>query len=63
MTKLNDLNAKPQQLQDPNAEFDYPCTEARAFFAKQVGEFDESKIISSQTLADLFRDLDEKNKA
>ena len=59
MTKLNDLKAKPQQLQDPNAEFDYPCAEARAFYAKPAGEFDESKIISSKTLTVLFRDFDE----
>ena len=59
MTKLNDLKAKPQQLRDPNAEFDYPCAEARAFYAKEAGEYRESKIISSKTLADLFRDFDE----
>ena len=61
MTKLNDLKAKPQQSRDPNAEFDYPCAEARAFYARQADEagFDESKIISSKTLADLFRDFDE----
>ena len=61
MTKLNELKAKPQQLRDPNAEFDYPCAEARAFYARQADEagFDESKIISSKTLADLFRDFDE----
>ena len=60
MTKLNDLKAKPKQL-DPNAKFDYPCAEARAFYAKQAGEFDESKIISSKTLANLFRNFDKKN--
>jgi hypothetical protein len=61
LTKLHDLKAKPQQLRDPNAEFDYPCAEARAFYAKQVGEYDESKTISSKTLTDLFRDFDEGN--
>lgn len=61
MTKLNDLKARPKQLQDPNAEFDYPCAEARDFCAKQTDEagFDESKIISSKTLTALFRDFDE----
>ena len=65
MTKLNDLRAKPKQVRDPNAEFDYPCAEARAFYAKQTDDagFDKSKIISSKTLADLFMGFDEKNKA
>ena len=58
MTKLNDLKAKPQQLRDPNAEFDYPCAEARALYSKEAGEYDETKIISSKTLADLFREFD-----
>lgn len=63
MTKLNDLKARPKQLQDPNAEFDSPCAEARAFYAKQTDKagFDESKIKSSKSLADLFRGFDEKN--
>lgn len=45
-----------------NAEFDYPCAEARKFFALEAGEFDESKLISSKTLDDLFRGFDEKEK-
>lgn len=52
MTKLN--NAKP------NAGFDYPSQEAREFYAHEAGEFDESKVISSKTLADLFKGFDEK---
>lgn len=65
MTKLSDLNDKPKQVRDPKAEFDYPCPEARAFYAKQTDEavFDESMMISSKTLADLFMGFDEKNKA
>ena len=59
MTKLNDLKAKPKQLQEPNTELDYPCAEARAFYAKEAGEYRESKIISSKTLIALFRDFDE----
>ena len=59
MTKLNDLNDKPKQVRDPKAEYDYPCDEAREFYAKQTDEagFDESKIIRSKTLTDLFRDI------
>ena len=59
MTKLNDLKDKPKQVRDPKAEFDYPCPEARAFYAKQTDDagFDESKIISSKKLTDLFRDI------
>ena len=61
MTKLNELKVKPQQLREPNAEFDCPCAEARAFYARQADEtgFDESKITSSKTLTALFRDFDE----
>ena len=49
---------KPKR--DPNAEFDYPCAEAREFYAKEAGDINESNIISSKTLADLFRRFDEK---
>ena len=52
MAKLN--NAKP------NSRFDYPCAEAREFFAKEAGELNESNVISSKTLADLFKGFDEK---
>ena len=54
MAKLN--NAKP------NSRFDYPCAEAREFYAKQASDINESKLISSKTLADLFRGFDEKEK-
>ena len=43
-----------------NAEFDYPCAEARKFFAHEAGEFNESNVIISKTLADFFRGFDEK---
>ena len=52
MAKLN--NAKQ------NAEFDYPNAVAREFFVHEAGEFDESKVIRSKTLADLFKGFDEK---
>ena len=51
---------KPKR--DPNAEFDYPNAVAREFFAHEAGEFDESNVISSKTLADLFRGFDEKEQ-
>ena len=44
------------------ARFDFPCAEAREFFAHEAGEPNESKIISSKTLADLFNGFDEKEK-
>ena len=54
--------AKQFRERDLNAEFDYPSQEAREFYAKEAGEFDESKLISSKTLDDLFRGFDEKEK-
>ena len=55
--------AKQFRERDLNAEFDYPCAEAREFFAKEAGDIiNESNIISSKTLADLFRGFDEKEK-
>ena len=42
------------------AGFDFPCVEAREFFAHEAGELNESNVISSKTLADLFKGFDEK---
>ena len=42
------------------AGFDYPSQEAREFYAKAAGDINESNIISSKTLSDLFNGFDEK---
>ena len=51
---------KPKR--DPNVEFDFPCAEAREFYANEAGELNESDVISSKTLADLFNGFDKKEK-
>lgn len=38
---------KPKR--DPNVEFDFPCAEAREFYANEAGELNESDVISSKT--------------